>query len=486
MNQITCPISEGAQKYPDQPVILFGARAIVYAQLDQYVWATVKYLKKLGVASGGRVALVQTNCVESVIILLALWRMGAVACLLSTRLPEENLIEQLRKLNVPVILSSLPEIISSKKFRIRTFPLTQVINFDVRDFPIQETSFIPLDQEATILFTSGSSGEAKAVVHTYGNHYQNARGANANMPLQPGDRWLLSLPLYHVGGLGILFRVFLSGAAAVIPAPDLELSEAITKYRISHISLVPTQLYRILEKRNQPNPCASLKAILLGGSGIPALLLQKAIEHQWPVYPTYGLTEMSSQVATCAEAVRDFTRLQVKVLNGRQIKISPQGEIWVQGETLCKGYLIQDKIVLPLNEEGWFPTGDLGEIDDQGNLTVKGRMDRMFISGGENIQPEEIEKRLCEIETIAAAVVIPVTDEEFGFRPVAFVRLQDDCQIDLKEIRIYLEKILPRFKIPDAFYLWPEEESTIKGIKVDRRLLQDFLFKKSNTIRKIS
>ena len=150
----------------------------------------------------------------------------------------------------------------------------------------------------------------------------------------------------------------------------------------------------------------------------------------------------------------------------REVSISKRGEILVRGETLFAGYVETEEIDRSLDEEGWFHTRDLGELDEGGYLRVKGRMDNLFISGGENVQPEEIEEALCRLNGVDEAVVVPVPDEEFGARPVAFIRINDGEPRDLAS---ELEPLLPRFKIPISFHPWPEEAR--RGMKADRTAL---------------
>ena len=142
---------------------------------------------------------------------------------------------------------------------------------------------------------------------------------------------------------------------------------------------------------------------------------------------------------------------------------------------LFQGYVKGEKIAPALDKEGWFHTGDLGCLNEDGTLTVLGRKDNMFISGGENIQPEEIERHLCHIEGIVQAVVVPVKSEEFGSRPVAFVEIKDGIHISQKEIHSFLRDYLPSFKLPNQIYSWPA--TAHPGLKPDRsyflRLIKD-------------
>ena len=306
------------------------------------------------------------------------------------------------------------------------------------------------NQLADIIFTSGTTGQPKAAVHTLGNHYFSARGANEHIPFSANDRWLLSLPLYHVGGLGILFRVFLRGGTLVIAQPQENLQKVLTRYRITHVSLVSTQLYRLLQNNFSGQ---YLKAILLGGSAIPERLLKQAVQKKLPVYTTYGLTEMSSQVATSQKLSYKDSWPWPRILNYRQVKIARDGEILVKGKTLFKGYLKVNKIQ---KIRRWFKTGDLGYLNQNKELTVTGRKDKMFISGGENIQPAEIEYYLRKREDVKEVAVIAKADAEFGFRPVAFVTMKKGKKFNPAQLKSCLQKYLPKFKIPDLFRAEPQ------------------------------
>ena len=248
--------------------------------------------------------------------------------------------------------------------------------------------------------------------------------------MAPPHRYLLSLPLYHVGGLAILFRSFLSGSCVVFSKkPTLE---AILTHKITHLSLVPTQLYRLLQEDAAllTEAAAHLKCVLLGGAPLSPALYQEALEKGFPVYRSYGMTEMSSTVTVESE-----------LLSYREMKTGPDNEIFVQGRTLFQGYLLDDgELSLPLDKEGWFATKDIA-----GDLIS--RKDRLFISGGENIQPEEIEHALLSLPGIVRAKVVPKPDKEFGQRPFAYIQ-DETLAYTLEEIQTALRAKLPGYKIP--------------------------------------
>ncbi|MFQ5454557.1 MAG: AMP-binding protein [Candidatus Zixiibacteriota bacterium] len=234
----------------------------------------------------------------------------------------------------------------------------------------------------------------------------------------------------------------------VIPASGESLITSIKKYKITHLSIVSIQLQRLLNEPDIKETAGYLKAVLLGGSAFSEKLINQAYDLNLKLYTTYGLTEMASQVTTTTAGDSKEKKLTSgKLLKHREIKINNSGEILVRGKTLFKGYFHQRKLITPFDDEGWLATSDLGNIDSDGYLTVTGRKDNMFISGGENIHPEEIEQVLTCSDNIETAIVVPVSDNEYGFRPVAFIRYKD------KKTKFNSNDLnLPHYKIPIRFF----------------------------------
>ncbi len=437
--------------------IIWGTRQIRNQQLSLYLACAIKQLKGMGIKASDRIAICDENSVEYVILLLALWQIKAIAVPLSPRWPDKTIASYVSQMNA--------------RYLFRCADIKRIVYFDARQqLEAGEYKDLDLEQEVTIIATSGTSGEAKAAVHTWGNHFYSALGSNEIIPLTNSDRWLLSLPLYHVSGVAIMVRCLLSGAGLVI-ASDTDLMPAnmmtaIGSGKVTHVSLVSTQLQRLLvDEKNLPL-LRSLKCILLGGSAMPRTLIEQSVELGLNIYLSYGLTEMSSQVAT--GKVTQISQACVKVLPYRQIRISSKGEILVRGEVLFKGYATGSRLPLPIRENDfWFSTGDMGQLNKAGCLTVTGRRDNMFISGGENIHPEEIERELLSIKGITQAIVVPKEDKEFGQRPVAFIRWASKPLAEEDLIRC-LQAVLPRFKVPVAFFPWPQSLMS-QGVKISRQ-----------------
>jgi O-succinylbenzoic acid--CoA ligase len=439
---------------------LVGARGTTsYRELDRMV--SVAALRLGGLEPGSRVALHLQRDERYVALVLALIRAGHVVCPISDRLPPQGVAKLLGRAACSALISEDEQLLRTAGTGLhRLSPEALLREGGQRAEPAD----IPQGRPATIIFTSGSTGAPKAALHAFGNHYHSALGSNANIALRPGDTWLHSLPLYHVGGLSILFRCLLAGATVALPESGTSIGESIVGLGATHVSLVSTQLSRLLRESAD---LGGLQAVLMGGGPVPPSLVDEAIACGLPLHPSYGLTEMASQVTTTPPgASPEQLRTAGRALPYREVSISERGEILVRGETLFAGYVDGEESDRPLDEEGWFHTRDLGELDESGYLRVGGRLDNLFISGGENVQPEEIEKALCRLNGVDEAVVVPVPDEEFGARPVAFVRINDAEPRDLAR---ELEPVLPRFQIPVSFHTLPEEAR--RGMKADRAAL---------------
>lgn len=463
MPEIPCPIAAAARRWPHAPALISADGLQSYTALDATVAALAGGLARSGIRRSDRVGLLMEPSPRLIALLFALSRLGAVACPVSLRLPPERIGPTLAAIGAAGLIADRPV----------PGPLPPLIEAsEAAPLPAAPLS---LAQPVTAVFTSGSSGLPKAVLHSAGNHWFSAQGALAALPMAPGDRWLLSLPLYHVGGLGVLWRCFIAGAAVALPDPGASLGENLSREAITHLSVVPTQLRRLLR---EGVPAAPLKAVLSGGDATPAALVAEAATVGLPVHTTYGCTEAAALVTLSAAARPGAAPSGAgRVLDHRRLRIGADGEIQIGGATLALGYLDATGLRPLADADGWFGTGDVGRLDPDGTLHVDGRRDRRFVSGGENVHPEAVEQALASLPGVAQAAVVAMTDAEFGHRPVAFLRLDDGSRPDtpeaLAQVRAALDAraLLPRFMHPARLLAWPEEPGG-PAMKPDRRLLE--------------
>ena len=446
------PLAEAADRFGDCLAFVDDARETTYQELLDATARMASSLIASGIQPGERIGLLPDSTFQTIQTLWAVLGTGAVLCPINPRLPFAQRSALVRQVGGTRLLDSAA---------LLDLTRNQAYQRPVRDWPNYSDS-----HPATILFSSGTTSAPKPVVHDTRAHICSALGSNENIAIQPGDCWLWSLPVYHVSGLSIVFRCTLAGAS-IMPMPEVgEIAAVAQRKRITHLSLVATQLRQFLEQSDSSSP--GLKAVLLGGSALPPKLVESALAAGLPLRTTYGLTEMASQVTTTPPNSPWARRLTAgRVLPYREIAISPKGEILVKGATLCQGYLQQGTIDAVVDNAGWFRTGDLGTMDD-GFLTVTGRLDNMFISGGENIHPEEIENCLLDLEGIRQAIVVPVADSQYGQRPFAFI---DATELNESHIRDELRLHLPSFKIPIAMSSLPQD-ARADAVKPSRVLLR--------------
>lgn len=343
---------------------------------------------------------------------------------------------------------------------------------DIANFSAKSTACnltLPLDfsQPATLTLTSGSTGKPKAVVHSVDAHLASAEGVCELMNFEKQHSWLLSLPLFHVSGQGIVWRWLLKGATLYINEDKSLFFDSLKQ--VTHSSLVPTQLQRYLDTLSSS---VSHKC-LLGGTMIPAELIEKAQQYGITTFSGYGMTEMASTICAIENELENVGY----PLKYREVKIE-NNEIWVKGKPLALGYWQKNQEIQPLvNNEGWFQTQDRGKWNRKKQLEIKGRLDNMFISGGENIQPEEIEQIIFQSNLVEYVFVLPIADREFGQRPIALLQFKTaDTENATHLLKRWLSDKVEKFKQPVAYYSLNVEKYQQQGtIKISRTQLQQDL-----------
>jgi len=308
-----------------------------------------------------------------------------------------------------------------------------------------------------VLFTSGSMGRSKGVVLPHTAFAASASASAANLGWRDDDRWLCCLPLAHVGGLSILMRCLAARRTAVLDVgasfEPARIAACIELERITLVSLVPTMLARLLDIGWTPP--AHLRAVLLGGAAASPTLLARAAERGVPVLATYGMTETCAQISTQPYHTPPASDGRIgPPLPGAELRIH-DGRIQARGPMLFERYL---GAPTPIDEAGWFDTGDCGEIDADGVLRVLGRADDTIITGGENVHPGEIEPALIEHPAIAAACVFGIDDETWGQIIGAAVRCREQREpVALAEdLGRFLAARLPVHKRPRHLAVLPD------------------------------
>src|SRR3954449_13120484 len=371
-------LSLRARTHPDRPALVAGGRTVLYGELDEAAARTARRLAALGVGEGDRVATALPPGVAFAELLHALPRLGAVLVPVNTREPR---LRMDAALTVEEPLAGGPE----------------------ADVPLRSA----VDPAATqvVLHPSGTSAAPKPVALTYGNFAASAEASAANLGVEPDDRWLCVLPLFHVGGLSILVRSAIYGTCAVVHErfDAGAVRDSLAAGEATLVSLVATMVRRLRAAGLERAP--ALRAALVGGGPVPRDLLDGGEQVGLPLVPTYGMTETCSQIAT------------PRLLPGVEVRTTEEGELLVRGPMVAPGALAED---------GWLHTGDRGHVDPDGTLHVEGRIKDTIVTGGENVAAAEVEEALLAHPGLEDAAVVGRPGEEGGEAVVANVLARDD------------------------------------------------------------
>ncbi len=360
------------------------------------------------------------------------------------------------------------------------------------DVPAASPVDLPGDRIVATLFTSGTTGRAKAAQLSFGNFAASARGTakNLNEPALASQRWLLCLPHFHVAGLAMITRCGLFGARLDVHASfDPERANAAIDDGVTHVSLVATALARLLEARRERFP-ETLRAILVGGGPVSPDLLARAKERGARVLQTYGLTEACSQVATERPTDADGTTagppidgVEVRIVgaDGTDLPRGEVGEIEVRGPTVMRGYLDDPAATAAAIRHGWLRTGDLGHLDARGRLVVHARRHDLIVTGGENVYPAEVEAALCAHPDVCEAAVVPISDERWGQRVLALVVVRRP--VGAEALERSLRERLASFKVPKSFLFVPGLPRLPVG-KLDRAAARAMAERWARTVRR--
>ncbi|HLL49649.1 MAG TPA: o-succinylbenzoate--CoA ligase [Thermomicrobiales bacterium] len=473
--------------HPNTLALTFADNRWTYSELHHSVNQTASILTQAVAGFQGRIGILSVNRPEFVFAVHAATRMMVPFVPLNWRQTSEEIAWQLQDASVTVL------VVDDEHFALAaaasaSLPVNIVSIEDLERAPdVSGTEncarTIDLGQEAAVVYTSGTSGRPKGARISYGNLWFSAIGSMLHLGHRRSDIWLAALPLFHVGGLSILFRAAIGALPVVLherfdPAPMLAaLDDGATL-----VSVVPTMLQRMLDVRGGTSWPPTVRCVLVGGSSTPSRLIDECLRLSIPVAPTYGLTESASQATTLLpdEAASRPTSsglplppTQVRVVTSSGEAMPGEiGSIEVRGPTLFRGYLSEDDERSGITPDGWFQTGDAGYVDPEGYLYIVDRRDDLIISGGENIYPSEIERVLREHPLVADVGVIGWADESWGSRPVAAVVWQGDPAIAIDELIGHSLEHLATYKIPDHILLLDKLPRSPSG-KLLRHVLRE-------------
>ncbi|MEX1062586.1 MAG: class I adenylate-forming enzyme family protein [Balneolaceae bacterium] len=336
--------------------------------------------------------------------------------------------------------------------------------------------------------TSGSTGVPKIVPLKRRQILYASRASGTNFQPETNEYWLLCLPLNHIGGISIIIRCILY-QAAIYRMDRFDHEQVITflsENKLFQIaSLVPTMLNRLL-KFPAFRVHLDFQAILLGGGPITPTLIRQSIERGIPIVSSYGMTETCGQIAAnpylkpsgiyhpkkSVGRIFKPNSVQIRDDSGRTLSQNEAGMVWVRGPQVFDGYLDKRQNEGNFDRDGWFRTGDYGYLNRYDQLFIETRRTDLILTGGENVNPFEVESALEDLENIAEAAVVGVADAEWGQAVTAFVLPANGCEPEEESLKSSLRKTLSPYKIPKRIVILDEFPFTASG-KIDRKRLRE-------------
>lgn len=440
-----------AQEVPDRIAVVDGDRGITYAELLDLAARVAGGLEAHGLDPDRPLGLVAHTGMSFLACLFALVERGVAVAPVHPRLRPGERHALAHALDLPRVLP----------------PETQAALLRGPPRPWPEGREVDAEAPLARVATSGSTGNPKGVILSRRAFMAAFDAASANLPWQEGDRWLLCLPPAHVGGLSVPLRTLQARRTVVCAPPGSfdpqAFAHLVEQERVTLVSLVPTMLARLLEAGWQPP--ARLRAVLLGGAGASRALLHRAHDAGVPVLTTYGLTETCGQVATQRPGTPPSpVQGAGPPLPGVQVRVVG-GEIQVAGPTLLSGLVGGG--TPPWTSDGFLRTGDAGTFDGEGRLHVHGRLDDRIVTGGENVDPLEVEAVLASLPGVRAACVFGAPDATWG-QVVAAALVPEpgaDPRVGLQD---HLDRVFAPHRRPRRVALVHALPTTPSG-KVDRR-----------------
>lgn len=407
--------------------------------------------KKIG--KGAPIAIYADLSPRGIALLLASIRLGLKVAICHPREPGAVIEAWLLKLGINTLVSSV---------RLPPHYCPSLESYFTDDLPVhKDDKAVPdlSDEFISILRTSGTGAEPRSAFIKMPAHQNSALNVNSYFKFGVGAVWALSLPLAHVSGLSIVLRALQSGGSIFIAPDHQTLVSGIRAGALSHCSIVPAQLKRLLDEEVD---CALMRALIVGGDRLEAHERDQAAARGWPLFECYGMTETASMIA-----VRDAKKpARWSILPHAEIKHGKDQELLIRSSSLFSGYWQEGQLVLPLTADGFFASGDIVANLDLEKSAIICRKNNRIISGGENIQAEEIEAVLERHPLIQSAVVIGVVDPRMGMRPVAYIKWRAD-PLPKAMLEAFLQDKLAPYKWPDQFFSWPS--SLLASLKKPRR-----------------
>ena len=520
-------LREQAERRPEAPVLLSGEGETTYAELEEEAASLAAALHQLGVEPGDRVAVDLPNWPEFVVATLAAARLGCVVVPLNPGYTARELQFMLRNSEAVVVVAAeryggtdylqlfesflfdLPELqylvtVGEEElwYDDRIFQFGDLVSSG-RDRELPEVEVDPAEDTAVILYTPGTTGKAKGVMLSHANLVRTARATADALELGPEDVTLCSVPLFHIFGLGAALVTALDSGSSVVLQESFDAARALELMEERGVTVlhgVPTMFVmelRVLERVREEEGEAALPELetlrtgIVAGAPVSPDLARRARERLAPdLEIAYGLTETSPTVSVTRPSDpgtkrertvgRPLEGVEVRVLDADGEPLPPEsvGELAVGGFNVMQGYYRQPgETASSFTGDGFFLTGDLAMVDEDGYLHIVGRKSDVIIRGGYNVHPREVEDHLRSHPAVLDAVVVGVPDEVLGELICACVRPVEGALITGEELQEYCASDLTDYKVPDLvrfFDVFPMTSAgKVRRVELARRVREE-------------
>lgn len=461
-------------EHPHKVAIIFGDKRYTYKIFNERVNRLANALLNMGVNKGDKVAYLLANCSEFAEISLALSKIGALSVPLNFRLRADELRYILNNSDASfffygaefkeIALTLIPHLEKVKE----SMPIGESSGYEdllTNSYPEEPNVEVGEDDEHSIMYTSGTTGFPKGVVHTHKSRIWNSLNMLVDTGLRHTDIFAITTPLFHIaaGHTMLLSTIFIGGTVVILPSFSLpEFFATVAQEKITAFFAVPTMFQRMLDHPQiTAYDLSSIRLLFTGGAVTPPELKERIMKSfpKATLDDLMGLTEGGPLTTFLPhrDALRKpgsvgrahFSQM-VRVVNerGEDVKGEEVGEIIVKGPAVMKEYYKNPEATAKALRDGWLYTGDLARVDEEGYQYLTVRRSDLIISGGENIYPAEVERVLLLHPAVQEAAVIGIKDKEWGERVMAVIVLRKGAKVNEEEIIDFCKKRMASYKTP--------------------------------------
>ncbi len=506
-------IDQHRHQRPDNEAVrdLETGRSFTYAELDERVDAMAAYLTSLGIGRGDRVGVLAQNGVEYFDIQFACARTGSICVLLNWRLTVTELEYILNDSAPKLLVHDATFADSAEELQRRcSIGSTLAIDGGTADSPyeqvIESHRGQPVERELlthadviTIMYTSGTTGLPKGAMITHGMNFWNAVNLGIPAGIGPDTVHLNILPLFHTGGLNCYSNPVLHAGGTVVIMAAFDPGETLRvlgdpAQGITHFFGVPAPYQFMMQHPDFADTDLSrIHMAGVGGAPCALAILERWSERGVLLAQGFGMTETSpaSILLNPDDAIRKLgstgktlMHTESRIVNDDGADCAPDevGELWVAGPNITPGYWNRPDATADAFEGRWLKTGDAARMDDEGFIYIVDRWKDMYISGGENVYPAEIENVLYQLPQIAEAAIIGVPNDKWGEAGLAVLVLKEDETIDRATVVEYCVERLAKFKVPNDIAIIDELPRNATGKVLKRELRTRFVDADAPTI----